>query len=60
MKEFDVVELLCDIPEHSLIKGQKGTILEIYSDVDCEIEICDDEGLTQFLGTLKLNDLKKV
>ena len=48
MNVYDVVELLKDFPEYELVKGQKGTILEIYNEQDCEIEFSDTQAL-QFI-----------
>lgn len=60
MKEFDVIELLCDMEEDGLMKGQQGTILEIYDDEFCEVEICDKNGSTLFLGALPIRNLKVI
>jgi hypothetical protein len=60
MKEYDVVELLQDNPKEGLVKGQKRTILIIYNDTDCEIEFCDDNGFTLYLGTMKMSNLRVV
>ena len=60
MKVFDVVELVTDFPEYKLVKGERGTILEIYDDRYCEVEICDDQGRTIYLGTLPLNNLSVI
>ncbi|MFN6272784.1 MAG: DUF4926 domain-containing protein, partial [Microcystis sp.] len=35
---FDLVELLVDLPEHNLIMGEQGTIVEDYNDGCYEIE----------------------
>lgn len=60
MREYDVVELVQDLPEYGLVKGQKGTILEIYNEVDCEVEFSDCEGITIYLGSLSMNYLRVV
>ena len=57
---YDVVELTKDIPEEGLVKGRKGTILEIYNETHCEIEFCDDNGFTLYLGSIRIKDLKLV
>ena len=42
---LDVVALLADVPEHRLVRGQVGTVVEIL-DGAYEVEFCDDEGKT--------------
>jgi hypothetical protein len=60
IKVYDVVELIKDIPEEGLVKGQKGTILEIYNETHCEIEFSDENGFTLYLGSMLIKDLKLV
>jgi hypothetical protein len=54
---FSVVALLRDIPEQGLSRGQVGTIVEIYSPSDAEVEFVDSEGQTYGLTTLRADDL---
>ena len=42
---LDVVALLSDQPEHGLLRGQVGTVVEIL-DGAYEVEFSDDEGKT--------------
>ena len=42
---LDVVALLSDVPTHSLLRGQVGTVVEIL-DGALEVEFSDDEGKT--------------
>jgi hypothetical protein len=42
---LDVVALLSDLPEHDLVRGQVGTIVELL-DGAYEVEFSDDEGKT--------------
>jgi hypothetical protein len=47
--EFEIlnpVALLQDLPEHHLLKGQVGTIVELHGNDYYEIEFCDKEGQT--------------
>ena len=39
---FDLVELLVDLPEHNLIMGEQGTIVEDYNDGCYEIEFSNE------------------
>ena len=45
-KDFDVVELVVDFPEYGVKAGSIGTIVDIYSDGEYEIEITNAEGDT--------------
>ena len=40
--------------------GQIGTILEVYDDNHFEVEICDSNGITLFLGALSKEILEVV
>lgn len=42
---LDVVALLRDVPEHHLVRGQVGTVVEIL-DGAYEVEFCDEDGKT--------------
>jgi hypothetical protein len=42
---LDVVALLSDVPDHHLVRGQVGTIVELL-DGAYEVEFSDDEGKT--------------
>lgn len=42
---LDVVALLTDVPEHQLVRGHVGTVVEIL-DGAYEVEFCDDDGAT--------------
>ena len=42
---LDVVALLSDVPAHSLVRGQVGTVVELL-DGAYEVEFSDDEGKT--------------
>ncbi|MEM7794558.1 MAG: DUF4926 domain-containing protein [Cyanobacteria bacterium P01_C01_bin.118] len=51
-KQFDVIELLVDLPEQSLKAGTQGAIVELYDDA-CEVEFTDDAGETLALVPLQ-------
>lgn len=42
---LDVVALLADLPEHGLVRGQVGNVVEIL-DGACEVEFSDEAGKT--------------
>jgi hypothetical protein len=43
---LDVVALLVDLPEHGLVRGQVGTVVERFDDGAYEVEFSDDDGRT--------------
>ena len=49
---FDIVELLVSLPEHNLLVGIQGAIVEQYSDNDFEVEFSNEAGETLALCTL--------
>jgi len=49
---FDVVELLVDLPEHSLHAGATGAIVHCYPDDTYEVEFTNEEGETLALCPL--------
>jgi Domain of unknown function (DUF4926) len=57
VKLLDVVALARDIPEHHLVRGQVGTIVEILGTDSFEVEFSDDAGRTYALAALKSADL---
>jgi hypothetical protein len=52
---FDVIELLTDIPEFSLRKGEQGTIIDDYEDGFFEIEFTNKKGETTALCSIHQN-----
>jgi Domain of unknown function (DUF4926) len=57
MKLLDIVALLQDLPELGLIRGQVGTIVEIYEPDVFEVEFIDSNGRTYALETLSASVL---
>ena len=57
VKQYDVVTLVSDLPEHRLVRGQVGTIVEQYAPDAFEVEFMDQNGRTYALATLKAEDL---
>ena len=43
---LDTVDLLEDLPERRLKRGEVGTVVEILAPDVFEVEFCDDEGQT--------------
>ena len=45
MNVFDVVALTQDLPEHGLVRGQVGTIVEKLGENVFEVEFADTDGV---------------
>ena len=60
MKLLDVVILTKDLPKLSLRKGQVGTVVEVYSPTDYEVEFADLQGRTYALETLQADQLMQI
>ena len=57
VKLLDVVALAEDLPEHGLVRGQVGTVVETLSPGVYEVEFSDDEGKTYAMLPLKAEQL---
>lgn len=57
MKLLDVVALLEDCPEQDLVRGQVGTIVEVYELSVFEVEFSDTQGRMYALETLRSDQL---
>ena len=57
MKLLDVVALLEDLPELSLVRGQVGTIVEEYDRDIFEVEFSDTDGRAYAIETLNSSQL---
>ncbi len=57
MELFSVVAALRDLPEHRLVRGQVGTIVEELAPDVHLVDFCDDEGRTYALVTLRSEEL---
>ncbi|HPB32686.1 MAG TPA: DUF4926 domain-containing protein [Candidatus Sumerlaeota bacterium] len=54
-KLFDVIAILDDIPDHGLLKGQVGTLVEQLSEDTFEVEFSDNTGKTYAILPLATN-----
>lgn len=52
-----VVALLVDRPQEGLVRGQVGTVVEIWAPGVYEVEFSDSDGATYALVALKAEDL---
>ena len=63
MPEIDlhsVVALLEDLPEHGLVRGQVGTVVESWTPGVYEVEFSDDQGRTYAMVALKAEKLMRL
>jgi hypothetical protein len=51
------VALLRDLPEHGLVRGQVGTVVELLLPAAAEVEFCDDQGRTYAMAALRAEEL---
>jgi hypothetical protein len=57
IKLLDVVALTEDVPEHNLVRGQVGTVVELLSDGFYEVEFSDDTGRAYAMAALAVRQL---
>lgn len=57
---LSVVALLEDVPEHGLVRGQVGTVVEHLAPGVYEVEYCDDNGRTYAMASLKAEQLMRL
>ena len=55
-----VVALLEDLPEHGLVRGQVGTVVEEWSPGTYEVEFSDDQGRTYAVVALQTGQLMRL
>jgi class 3 adenylate cyclase len=58
-KLFDVIVLLVDLPQHGLIRGHEGTIVEILGD-QFLVEFSDDNGKEFAMPVLRRDQMLRV
>ncbi|MBI5750683.1 MAG: DUF4926 domain-containing protein [Hydrogenophilales bacterium] len=54
---LDVVALVNDLPEHKLIRGQVGTVVELLAPEVYEVEFTDEDGRTYASLALRTDQL---
>jgi len=57
IKLLDVVALTEDLPDHNLVRGQVGTLVEMLQAGVFEIEFCDNDGHTYAMLAIKAEQL---
>jgi hypothetical protein len=57
---LDVVALVAELPEHGLVRGQVGTVVERLAANVFEVEFSDDEGRTYAELALRATQLMRL
>ena len=57
IQRLDVVALIHDLPEQTLVRGQVGTVVEMLADDVFEVEFSDDAGKTYAMLPLNAEQL---
>ena len=57
---LSAVALLQDLPEHGLVRGQVGTVVEDLAPGVYEVEFCDDGGRTYAMASLKADQVMRL
>jgi hypothetical protein len=57
MELLSEVAVLRDLPEHGLLRGQVGTIVEVFSPSVAEVEFSDDQGRTYAMAALRSDEM---
>jgi hypothetical protein len=60
IKVLDVVSVLEDVPQHGLLRGQVGTVVELWKDGVFEVEFSDNSGATYAFAALPSDQLMKL
>ena len=60
IKVLDVVAVLEDVPEHGLLRGEVGTVVELWKDGAFEVEFSDDSGDAYAFAALRPEQLMKL
>ena len=57
VKLLDVVAMSSDVPQHGLVLGQVGTVVEELAPGVFEVEFCDNDGRTYATAALNEDQL---
>ncbi len=57
IKTLDVVALAQDLPEHGLVRGQVGTVVEQHRHDVFEVEFADNDGRTYAMAAVRAEQL---
>ncbi len=59
-KALDTVVLTRDVPDHGLLRGDLGVVVELYEPDGVEVEFVAATGRTESVVTLKIDDVRHV
>lgn len=59
-RALDTVVLVTDLPEHDLVAGDMGAIVEVYDQEHLDVEFVDVSGHTWAVVTLRGDDVRPV
>ncbi len=57
IKLLDVIALTVDVPEHGLVRGQVGTVVEALAPDTFEVEFSDNEGRAYAMLPLRADQM---
>ena len=57
MELLSEVAVLRDLPDRGLVRGQVGTVVELLSPSEAEVEFSDDQGRTYAMAALCSDEL---
>lgn len=60
MELLSEVAVLRDMPEHGLIRGQVGTVVELLAPSVAEVEFSDDQGRAYAMVALRSEELMRL
>ena len=60
IKVLDVVAVLEDVPQHGLLRGEVGTVVELWKDGAFEVEFSDTSGKAYAFAALRADQLLKL
>ena len=60
IKVLDVVAVLEDVPQHGLLRGEVGTVVELWKDGAFEVEFSDTSGKAYAFAPLRADQLLKL
>ena len=60
IKVLDVVAVLEDVPHHGLLRGEVGTVIDLWKDRVYEVEFSDRTGKASAFAALRADQLLKL
>lgn len=60
IKVLDVVAVLEDVPQHGLLRGEVGTVVELWKDGAFEVEFSDTSGKAYAFAALRGDQLLRL